>query len=155
MTTSARSSTTRSSTGSRSRGGSTPTTLRTTSRRIGGQFGSLAGRRYIAEVERRKSSVPTRKGAKSGVYVFTTKGRAQLVGHRTVDGGNGGPVSGEPAQSNAGVPEPRGPGGMNVPSCTGTEQSESASGVSSPQAPDASPEPIELLPAPDPKAWAA
>lgn len=47
---------------------------------VGAQFGSLASRHYIEEVERRKSSVPSRKGAKSGVFAFTAKGRHTLVG---------------------------------------------------------------------------
>lgn len=49
-------------------------------RLVGAQFGSLAARGYIVEKERRKSSVPTRKGAKSGVFVFTRKGREKLAG---------------------------------------------------------------------------
>lgn len=52
-------------------------------RLVGAQFGSLASRGYIVEKERRKSKVPTRKGAKSGVYVFTPEGRAKLVGSST------------------------------------------------------------------------
>jgi hypothetical protein len=53
---------------------------------VGAQFGSLASRRYIHEVGRRKSAVPSRKGAKSGVFEFTRKGRQKLVGVRA-DGG--------------------------------------------------------------------
>lgn len=47
---------------------------------VGAQFGSLASRHYIFEKERRKSSVPSRKGAKSGVFEFTQKGRERLAG---------------------------------------------------------------------------
>ncbi len=47
---------------------------------VGAQFGSLASRRYIHEVDRRKSSAPSRKGAKSGVFEFTRKGREKLAG---------------------------------------------------------------------------
>lgn len=49
-------------------------------RLTGAQFGSLASRHYIFEKERRKSSVPSRKGAKSGVFEFTRKGREKLTG---------------------------------------------------------------------------
>jgi hypothetical protein len=48
-------------------------------RLVGAQFGSLASRRYIVERERRKSSVPSRKGAKSGVFEFTKLGREKLT----------------------------------------------------------------------------
>lgn len=57
---------------------------------VGAQFGSLASRKYIVEKERRKSTVPTRKGAKSGVFVFTPLGREKLVGiHAGVPGPQG------------------------------------------------------------------
>jgi hypothetical protein len=57
-----------------------PEERRTMCRRlVGAQFGSLASRGYIVERERRKSNVKSRKGAKSGVYEFTKKGRALLV----------------------------------------------------------------------------
>jgi len=46
---------------------------------VGAQFGSLASRGYIVESERRKSKVRSRKGAKSGVFIFTTKGREKLA----------------------------------------------------------------------------
>ncbi|HEX5591980.1 MAG TPA: hypothetical protein VFX35_01385 [Solirubrobacterales bacterium] len=59
-----------------------PDELRTTCRRlVGAQFGSLASRGYIVERERRKSKVPSRKGAKSGVFECTKKGRETLVGN--------------------------------------------------------------------------
>lgn len=44
------------------------------------QFGGLAGAGDIRDVERRKSAVPSRKGAKSFVYEFTQTGRRKLVG---------------------------------------------------------------------------
>ncbi len=79
---------------------------------VGAQFGSLASRHYIHEVERRKSSVPSRKGAKSGVFEFTRLGREKLAG-----------VS-------AGVPNPQGPGGAvscsPVPSCASTDPGDSS-----------------------------
>lgn len=49
-------------------------------RLTGAQFGSLASRHYIIERERRKSAVPSRRGAKSGVFEFTLTGREELVG---------------------------------------------------------------------------
>lgn len=49
-------------------------------RLTGAQFGSLASRHYIVERERRKSAVPSRKGAKSGVFEFTRLGREKLAG---------------------------------------------------------------------------
>jgi hypothetical protein len=50
---------------------------------IGGQFGSLSGRKYIEPVEYLKSSVPARKGGKSWAYRFTALGKATLVGTDT------------------------------------------------------------------------
>jgi hypothetical protein len=47
---------------------------------IGAQFGSLVSRRYIYEIERRKSEVASRRGAKSGVFGFTRLGRMTLAG---------------------------------------------------------------------------
>lgn len=44
------------------------------------QFGSMVSSGVIREKERRKSKFSTRKGGKSGVYIFTQKGREQLVG---------------------------------------------------------------------------
>lgn len=92
---------------------------------VGAQFGSLASRHYIKEVDRRKSSVPSRKGAKSGVFEFTRKGRGKLAGHRAGCRGESSlvrsrtahatssSVSGDSshtpagaARSSAGVPEP-------------------------------------------------
>jgi len=45
------------------------------------QFGSLTGCGLIREKERRKSTIASRKGAKSGVFVFTAEGRKTLVGN--------------------------------------------------------------------------
>lgn len=45
------------------------------------QFGSMVASGLIREKERRKSKFATRKGGKSGVYIFTQKGREQLVGN--------------------------------------------------------------------------
>jgi HNH endonuclease len=57
-----------------------PEDLRSTCRRlVPGQLGSLASRGYIKEIKRLKSKVPSRKGAKSGLYVFTSKGREKLA----------------------------------------------------------------------------
>lgn len=50
---------------------------------VGAQFGSLASRHYIREKERRKSSIASRKGAKSSVWEFTQKGRERLAGAGT------------------------------------------------------------------------
>jgi hypothetical protein len=44
------------------------------------QFGSMVATGLIREKERRRSRVAARKGAKSGVYIFTQKGRETLVG---------------------------------------------------------------------------
>jgi hypothetical protein len=66
---------------------------------VGAQFGSLASRHYIAEKERRKSSVPSRKGAKSGVFEFTQRGREKLAGHRA--GGRGEPSLSRSGAANA------------------------------------------------------
>jgi hypothetical protein len=67
-------------------------------RLVGAQFGSLASRRFIVERERRKSSVPSRKGAKSGVFEFTKLGREKLIAG--VDVGRGA-TSREAADSDA------------------------------------------------------
>jgi len=81
-----------------------PPEVRSTCRRlVGAQFGSLASRGYIVERERRKSKVKSRKGAKSGVFIFTAKGRAKLVGADAgVLGGTAGVDSGEKAHTNSG-----------------------------------------------------
>lgn len=50
---------------------------------VGAQFGSLASRHYIREKERRKSSIASRKGAKSSVWELTQKGRERLAGAGT------------------------------------------------------------------------
>jgi len=76
----------------------------------GAQFGSLASRRYITEVGRRKSSVPARKGAKSTEWQFTLKGRQKLVGvagnshclPAGFPGEDGGDRSGPPVTSDPG-----------------------------------------------------
>ena len=47
---------------------------------VGAQFGSLASRHYIHGIEYRKSTVLSRKGAKSWVYDFTRLGREKLAG---------------------------------------------------------------------------
>lgn len=77
-------------------------------RLVGAQFGSLASRGYIVERERRKSKVKSRKGAKSGVYEFTRKGRATLVGNSA--GGRGGASSGAGA-----VPGEKAASGVSTP----------------------------------------
>jgi hypothetical protein len=68
------------------------------------QFASLRSGKspLIAERERRPSSIPARKCAKSGVYVFTKHGQETLVGSSsTVSGGTGAEAarSGESAAS--------------------------------------------------------
>lgn len=69
------------------------------------QFGSLAASRQgheplITEKERRKSSIPERKGAKSGVYVFTKYGRETLIGS-CVDTPGGVKVAESPVSSHS------------------------------------------------------
>lgn len=116
---------------------------------VGAQFGSLASRHYIHEVERRKSSVPSRKGAKSGVFEFTRLGREKLAGTGTRDErAEGARVDGERApglcrtasrlkspsarsgdRSTAGVPSPQGPG--EVSSCASLRASADPGGGSS------------------------
>jgi hypothetical protein len=60
------------------------------------QFGSLVASGLIRENGRRKSTIPARKGAKSGVYILTEKGRATLVG---MGGGSESAVTASPASS--------------------------------------------------------
>lgn len=84
-----------------------PEEVRDTCRRlVGAQFGSLASRHYIQEVDRRKSTVPSRKGAKSGVFEFTRTGREKLVGvgGRGIEGPQS-PHSGESPTSDTDNPE--------------------------------------------------
>lgn len=92
-------------------------------RLVGAQFGSLASRGYIRETERRKSRVATRKGAKSGVYIFTQKGRAKLAAG--MDAGNHG---GDPDPSGDGEWHPASvhPGGTPTPPEQRQEPPESA-----------------------------
>ena len=74
------------------------------------QFGGLAGAGDIREVERRKSKVPSRKGAKSGVYEFTISGRQKLL-----------------AGVRAGVPKPQGPeGSPSTPLCASADPGETS-----------------------------
>lgn len=97
---------------------------------IGGQFGSLSGRKYIEGVEYLKSSVPARKGAKSWVYVFTAKGREKLLGIVGVEGkGNEGPAPLDPGEDKAPV----------------VHQQTTGAGVASLRAPDQSSEPLSLF----------
>ena len=83
-------------------------------RLAGAQFGSLASSKLIREKERRKSSVPARKGAKSGVYEFTKAGWDRWG----TAGVSSGRTGAEPAatahsgeESSAGDPGTIGPGG--------------------------------------------
>jgi len=89
-------------------------------RLVGAQFGSLASRGYIKEVERRKSKVPTRKSAKSGVYVFTAKGRAKLVGIDAVPSSGDGLSRALARGVDSGENQPGGSGADASPSGVGT-----------------------------------
>jgi hypothetical protein len=109
----------------------------------------------------RKVSHKAANGRKAPIHRITAKGRAKLVGTGAgaslARGASQGASSrsGEPAQSDTGVPNPQGPGGVaSSPFGAGDGSSEAASG-DSPWSPDASPEPLELLPPPNPEAWAA
>ncbi len=85
---------------------------------IGSQTAKLVNQGWMVECGRRKSTVPSRNGAKSNVYRFTELGRDKLVG---VGGGGAisGPVSasphsGESAPVGAGVPSPQGAEGASI-----------------------------------------
>jgi hypothetical protein len=83
---------------------------------VGAQFGSLASRHYIREKERRKSSIASRKGAKSSVWEFTQKGRERLAGYRAGGAGDhllshGVGTASSPASGESGA-EGRGEPGM-------------------------------------------
>ena len=113
---------------------------------IGGQVGSLARPRagkepFIRERpdSRRKSSVPERKGAKSGVWEFTKHGRDMLVGVRAGShlGMSGGSHQGGGAVTPAGA-DP----GEKLTSVV--HQQANGSGAASLRAPDPSPEPKQL-----------
>lgn len=113
---------------------------------IGSQTAKLVNQKWMAECGRRKSTIPSRNGAKSNVYRLTEHGRRCIAGggadtarrsSRDRGAGNESPVSvssGEsgPVQSGSGegVPTPRGPGGANigVPCCTSTAPPDSSTG---------------------------
>jgi hypothetical protein len=99
------------------------------------QFGSMVASGLIREKERRRSTIPARKGAKSGVYVFTEEGRATLVGNSggTSGASSGGraAVSGEKASTGVpGSPNQDGVTSSPTPSpvAEGSEASSSPSG---------------------------
>jgi len=139
---------------------------------VGAQFGSLASRHYIREKERRKSSIASRKGAKSSVWEFTKKGRDRLVG---VGGGvvdqrrssGASPHSDETSSTNTGkgtAREPESsratldrPASSQDDSPAGARLLDGGVGGSSTVLHEAvgEPEPLTLLPEPDPGAWAA
>ena len=83
------------------------------------QFGSMTGAELIREKERRKSTISARKGAKSGVYVFTEKGRAQLVGRSSGigDGASPGALARAASGENAGAGSDTNREGQGVSSC--------------------------------------
>jgi hypothetical protein len=120
-------------------------------RLVGAQFGSLASRGYIVEHERRKSKVPTRKGAKSGVFIFTAKGRAKLVGRSAGEVRNSSPAPGENVGLDAGEGERllRKEGLLETPVVEASVESgdSAASEAPSPAASDALPvpEPLSLF----------
>jgi len=107
------------------------------------QFGSLAGSGLIEEKERRKSTIAARKGAKSGVYIFTRKGQERFgartdyesVGEiQTLVGNGAGPegassgvasiVSGEGTAEGRGQPPMDGTGAVKAtPGGTSPDQS--------------------------------
>lgn len=147
----------------------------------GAQFGSLASPRgnkepLIREKERRKSSIPERKCAKSGVFEFTKAGWDRY-GSAGVGGGN---ESGRPSRSESSGHSPHsGEAGLTGPGSGAGEVPRVPGSVVEPPAtstapPDilpggrgqarksmgepvnaASGEPLSLLPEPDPESWAA
>lgn len=129
---------------------------------VGAQFGSLASRHYIFEKERRKSSVPTRKGAKSGVFEFTRKGRDRLVGNRTGASGGTTGASAVSGENPAGASSDTGQGSSS-PSARasvaahsgGTPQGDPGALTGGVGEPRPSCEQIGLLPEPSEEAWAA
>lgn len=72
---------------------------------IGGQLGSLVSSGAIVEVDRRKSSNPARRGAKSSVYALTDEGRRRLL-EGTVTDKRGGAARFQPATAAAPVSAP-------------------------------------------------
>lgn len=143
---------------------------------VGAQFGSLASRHYIREKERRKSSIASRKGAKSSVWEFTQKGRERLAGigaggkarlSREARGVGSSPLvsadPGEtPTQTEKGQAHSNG-ATLDRPASSHDDSPAGArlldDGVTgSPAAPHEAvgePEPLSLLSEPDPEAWAA
>lgn len=139
-------------------------------RLVPAQLGSLRSRNYIHEIDRRKSTVRSRKCAKSGVYEFTRLGREKLVG---VSAGERAPRQGEslsrgrkkpvasadPGEQSApkdtDVPSPQGTDGAPdlLPS-VGVDQHSPTTERTSSHGPVVG-ENLSLLPEPDPKAWAA
>lgn len=102
---------------------------------------ALVNKKLITGCGHRKSAIPSRKRSPSQEYRLTELGRDRIAGVRT------------------GVPTPRGPGGAQipVPLCTSADPGESSSAALTGAAGEdrPTPEPLTLLPEPDPEAWAA
>jgi len=131
---------------------------------IGSQIARLVNQGWMVEEGRRKSTVPSRNGAKSNVYRLTKAGVAGVgVGAGRGDAQRRGCSGVAPPSTSAdpGEPQPRPTG---APSSQEADRAtnppvQSASDQSSPAAESASQpvagENLSLLPEPDPKAWAA
>jgi hypothetical protein len=110
---------------------------------IGGQFGSLSGRKYIEPVEYLKSTVPARKGGKSWAYRFTALGKAKLAGMGGM--GNEGPAPSDPGES---ITEDRGQA-RKAHALATPEPADAVPGDASPDsAPGDSPQSLGALPEP-------
>jgi hypothetical protein len=79
---------------------------------IGSQTAKLVNQKWIEEAGRRKSVLPSRNGAKSGIYRLTELGREAITG---VDAGTSPPCVDSGDTSSAGVPASQGPEGVPVP----------------------------------------
>jgi hypothetical protein len=82
---------------------------------IGSQTAKLVNQKWMIEAGRRKSVIPSRNGAKSGIYQLTALGKQKLVG-----------VS-------AGVPSPQGTEGASCPVSAGVDSGEKPTGSDNPE----------------------
>lgn len=105
---------------------------------IGSQTAKLVNQKWMVECGRRKSTLPSRNGAKSNVYRLTEHGRKCIAGLGAGLDGRGTPSrasvesgeSGIGAGSGEGVPTPQGPGGaiIGVPPCASTASPDCSTG---------------------------
>jgi hypothetical protein len=96
-------------------------------RLIGTQTAKLVNQKWMEEVGRRKSILPSRNGAKSGIYKLTDLGHQKLAG---VDSGNG---EGTASTTASLAPSTERRESAAAPSASGVDPGETGAGVPTPQ----------------------